>query len=115
MPVVGHETPAQNPDRMTGMDLEQDIVKRGDVVVIAQKPQPAVGAVDDMVDKSAGGDTRSAGHVGRVNQRQPDVKGRVPNAIRLAFLSCVFGLFGFHFVPWFSEEIILLPTPANDS
>jgi len=97
------------------MSVQQDIVERQEIGLLAEQAQPAVGAVDDMVDQSAGGDTRSAGHVRRVNQRQTDVKGRVPNAIRLAFLSCVFGLFGFHFVPWFSEEIILLPTPANDS
>ena len=41
---------------MAGMGREQDFVKCENVVVRAQEPQPAVGAVDHMIDESSGSD-----------------------------------------------------------
>jgi hypothetical protein len=43
------------------MGLEQDIVKGEKVVVRAQEPQPAVGAVDHVIDESSGSDAMRSG------------------------------------------------------
>lgn len=71
------------------MGLEQDIFKGEKVVLPAEQPQAAIGAVEDVIDNPAGSNAGNARHGSRLASTGCRVKGRVPNAIRLT-RNCIF-------------------------
>jgi YD repeat-containing protein len=63
---------------ISGMCLEQHVFKRDEVGVLAKQPEAAIGAVENVIDHSAGRHTGDARHRGRLIRAVLNVKGRVP-------------------------------------
>ena len=60
------------------MGLQQNLLECAEIGLLAEHPQPAVGAVDYMIDKPAGSDTGKPRHKRIAKRELSDVKGRVP-------------------------------------
>jgi hypothetical protein len=56
VPMIGHQAPAQHADRQTLVGLEQHPLEGLEVRVLLEQPQPAVGAVENVIDHPAGSD-----------------------------------------------------------
>ena len=78
MPVVGHDAPGQNPDRIPGMSLEQDVIKGQEVGVFVEQSQLSVCAVEDVINQSTGSNASYARHGWIMPRAAEYVKGRVP-------------------------------------
>ena len=74
---VGSMTGSRLPGRMPVMGLQQNLLDCAEIGPIAQQPQPAVGVLNHVIDKSAGSSTPNARHQRIVNCKLSDVKGRV--------------------------------------
>jgi hypothetical protein len=63
------------------MGPEQDIVKCEKVVIRAQEPQPAVGAVDHVIDESSGSDAMRSGATVRWAARRGSNRRLAPEGL----------------------------------
>jgi hypothetical protein len=60
------------------MGLQQNLVECDEIGLFAERPQTAIGAVDHVIDKSAGSNTANARRQRIANRELSNVKGRVP-------------------------------------
>jgi hypothetical protein len=77
VPVVGHHEPVKDADRLPFVGQRHHLFKGEEILVLLEQPQPAVGAVQDMIDQSSRSDTGDARHWGSITAKYADVKGRV--------------------------------------
>jgi len=75
--VVGHQAPVQDADGDALVGQEQDLFEGQIVAVLLEQPQAAVGAVEHVIDDSAGGFTGESGHAERIPDACPKKKARV--------------------------------------
>src|SRR5437764_2318890 len=68
MPVIAHDVPGEQTRVKTLIRLQQHSIKRLEILLLLKQPQPAVGAVENMIDVSARSDAGDSGHAGRISE-----------------------------------------------
>ena len=54
MPMVGHHAPVENADGHSPMRQKQHAFKREKILVFPEKPQAPIGAIQNMINQTAG-------------------------------------------------------------
>jgi hypothetical protein len=75
--MAGHQTPTQYSDRDPVVSLEKDLLERLKIQVFLEESEPAVGAIEDMIDQTAGSLSGRSGHAAILRATNSQVKARV--------------------------------------
>ena len=62
VPMVGHHDPVEDANGRPFMGQRQNLLERQEILILLEQPQAAIGAVQDVIDDSAGGNACNAWH-----------------------------------------------------
>ena len=60
------------------MSLKQNLIERQEIIFLAEQAQPAIGAIEHVIDETAGSNASRTGHVQSLSYAPGKVKGPVP-------------------------------------
>ncbi len=80
VPVIGHQTEADDSNRQAFVRLLDDAQHGGVVAVAVEKPFPTDGPVEDVVSQSSGGNAQASGHERKCTPNKP--RKRLPTPLK---------------------------------
>jgi hypothetical protein len=69
MPVIRHQAPVENADGHAAVRQQEHTLEGQNVVILPEQPKPAVSAVENVIDQSAG---RGSSDGGGMEKDQPE-------------------------------------------